>query len=91
VERGALPLERAVALSPKSAKALNNLAVACGRNGDFEEARKTYEKALALQPNDPSIQPNYDLFRGADDKRRDRARQQRQQHAQLPPSSNPRP
>jgi Flp pilus assembly protein TadD len=61
--------EKAVALQPENAAALNNLAIALEQQGDFEKAREAYEKALKLKPNDIYIQQNYDLFREADDKR----------------------
>lgn len=61
--------ERAVALAPDNAKALNNLAVALEQAGDFERARETYEQALEANPGNLYIQQNYDLFREADDKR----------------------
>jgi Flp pilus assembly protein TadD len=66
--------ERAVALDPENAQALNNLGVALEQQGDFEKARGAYEKALKLKPNDLYIQQNYDLFREADDKRNRKAR-----------------
>jgi Flp pilus assembly protein TadD len=61
--------ERAVQEEPGNAAALNNLAVALEQMGDFAGARKAYEKALELKPDDVYIQQNYDLFREADDKR----------------------
>lgn len=61
--------EKAVALDPDNAQALNNLGVALEQQGEFEKARAAYEKALSLKPNDVYIQQNYDLFREADDKR----------------------
>lgn len=66
--------ERAVALEPDNAKALNDLAVAYEHQGEFEKARKSYEKALELKPGDSYIQQNYDLFREADDKRTRKSR-----------------
>jgi Tfp pilus assembly protein PilF len=66
--------ERAVALDPKNAAALNDLAVACEQAGDFAKARETYEAALKLKPKDSRIQQNYDLFREADDKRNRRTK-----------------
>jgi Flp pilus assembly protein TadD len=45
--------------------------------GEFDEARKAYEKALELKPGDLYIQQNYDLFREADDKRNRKSRQKR--------------
>jgi Flp pilus assembly protein TadD len=61
--------ERAVALAPESAEALNDLAVALEQQGDFARAREAFEKALKLAPGSLYIQQNYDLFREADDKR----------------------
>jgi Flp pilus assembly protein TadD len=61
--------ERAAQAEPGNAAALNNLAVALEQMGDFAGARKAYEKALELKPDDVYIQQNYDLFREADDKR----------------------
>jgi Flp pilus assembly protein TadD len=61
--------EKAVALEPESAEALNNLAVALEQQGAFDKAREAYEKALKLDPGNLYVQQNYDLFREADDKR----------------------
>ena len=61
--------EKAVALAPHNAEALNNLAIALEQQGEFDKARAAYDKALKLKPNDVYIQQNYDLFREADDKR----------------------
>jgi Flp pilus assembly protein TadD len=66
--------ERAVQLDPQNAAALNDLAVALEQMGEFEAARKAYEKALELKPGDLYIQQNYDLFREADDKRNRKSR-----------------
>ena len=71
--------ERAVALEPANAAALNDLAVALEQMGEFVEARKAYEKALELKPGDIYIQQNYDLFREADDKRNRKSRKKRPQ------------
>lgn len=66
--------EKAVALEPAYAEALNDLAVALEQQGEFDKAREAYEKALKLQPGALYIQQNYDLFREADDKRNRKAR-----------------
>jgi tetratricopeptide (TPR) repeat protein len=66
--------EKAVALAPNNAEALNNLAIALEQQGAFEEARAAYEKALKLKPGNIYIQQNYDLFREADDKRNRKAK-----------------
>jgi len=61
--------ERAVALDPSSAEALNDLGVALEQQGEFAKSREAFEKALKLAPGSLYIQQNYDLFREADDKR----------------------
>jgi tetratricopeptide (TPR) repeat protein len=66
--------ERALALNPENASALNDLAIALEQMGEFEKARECYEKALALKPGDTYIQQNFDLFREADDKRNRKSR-----------------
>ena len=66
--------EKAVALDPHNAEALNNLAIALEQQGAFEDARASYEKALKLKPGNIYIQQNYDLFREADDKRNRKAK-----------------
>jgi Flp pilus assembly protein TadD len=60
---------RAVEIDPQNPSALNDLAVALEQMGEFDDARKYYEQALKLKPDDLYIQQNYDLFREADDKR----------------------
>jgi Flp pilus assembly protein TadD len=69
--------ERAATLDPQNASALNNLAVALEQMGEFDKARQTYEKALALKPGDIYIQQNFDLFREADDKRNRKSRRKK--------------
>lgn len=54
--------ERAVEIDPTYAAAWNNLAIACEQLGHIEKARKAYERAVALAPNDDFIRQNYDLF-----------------------------
>lgn len=61
--------ERAVALDPENAEALNDLGVALEQQGEFAKAREVFDKALKLKPGNLYIQQNYDLFREADDKR----------------------
>lgn len=64
--------ERAVEIDPSYAAAWNNLAVAHEQQGQFDEARKAYEKALGLEPNNLLIQQNYDLFKEINDRTRSR-------------------
>jgi Flp pilus assembly protein TadD len=67
--------ERAVELDPTYAAAWNNLGIAYEQQGKFDLARKAYEKAITLDPNNNFIRQNYDLFREIYDRqnrRRDR-------------------
>ena len=61
--------ERAVALDPDSAEALNDLGVALEQQGELAKSREAFEKALKIAPSSVYILQNYDLFREADDKR----------------------
>jgi len=54
--------QRAVALDPTHAAAWNNLAIGFEQEGRFEEAHDAYETALDLEPNNLSIEQNYDFF-----------------------------
>lgn len=49
--------------NPSSAAAHNNLAVAYEKKGMWEEAKKEYELALKLDPNNNYIQSNYNKFK----------------------------
>ena len=49
--------------NPSSAAAHNNLAVAYEKKGLWEEAKKEYETALKLSPNNKQIKSNYDAFK----------------------------
>ncbi len=60
--------KRAVEIDPTYAAAYNNLAIAHEHEGQFDEARKAYEKALELEPNNALIQQNYDLFKEINDR-----------------------
>jgi Tfp pilus assembly protein PilF len=60
--------EKAVELDPKYAAAFNDLAVAYEHEGQLDKARKAYEKALALDPNNTQIRQNYDLFKEINDR-----------------------
>jgi tetratricopeptide (TPR) repeat protein len=54
--------QRAVELSPQSAAAYNNLAVAYEGTGEFEKARAAYMEALRLDRSNEHIQRNYSRF-----------------------------
>jgi type IV pilus assembly protein PilF len=58
----ALQWTRAVEIDPTYAEAYNNLAIGYENQGNLAEARKAYEKALALEPDNPQIRQNYELF-----------------------------
>ena len=60
--------ERAVQIDPTYAAAYNDLAIAYEHEGQLEKARKAYEKALQLDPNNSNIQQNYELFREINDR-----------------------
>lgn len=60
--------ERAVKVDPNYAAGYNNLAVAYEHEGQFEKARKAYEKATELEPNNAMIRQNYDLFKEINDR-----------------------
>ena len=55
--------QKAIARDPRSAAAHNNLAVAYEKKGLWDDARKEYEAALKLEPENPWVKSNYDRFR----------------------------
>lgn len=60
--------ERAVAIDPSYPAAYNNLAVAYEQAGQFDKARKAYDKAMELEPNNALIRQNYELFKELNDR-----------------------
>jgi Tfp pilus assembly protein PilF len=60
--------EKAVELDPTYAEAHNDLAIAYEHEGQLDKARKAYEKALELAPNNPQIRQNYELFKEINDR-----------------------
>jgi Flp pilus assembly protein TadD len=67
--------EKAIEIDPTYGGGWNNLGIAYEQMGRFDDARKAYEKALELEPNNTFIRNNYDLFREIYDRqnrRRDR-------------------
>lgn len=60
--------ERAAELDPTYAAAWNNLAIAYEQKGDLPEARRAYERALKLAPDNDYIKRNYELFREIHDR-----------------------
>jgi Flp pilus assembly protein TadD len=55
--------KKEVEVRPRSAAAHNNLAVALEKNGQWEEARKEYELAVKLEPENAQIKMNYQKFK----------------------------
>ena len=60
--------ERAVQLDSTYAEAWNNLAIAYEQAGRFDDARKAYETAIKLDPENMLIRQNYDLFKEINDR-----------------------
>jgi len=60
--------ERAVEIDPKYAAAYNDLAIAYEHEGQLDKARKAYEKALELDPNNSQVRQNYELFKEINDR-----------------------
>lgn len=55
--------KKVLAQEPRSVAAHNNLAVAYEKKGLWEEARKEYEAALKLDPDNPWVKFNHEKFR----------------------------
>lgn len=60
--------EKAVELDPSYAAAFNDLAIAYEHEGQLDKARKAYEKALEIEPNNSQIRQNYELFKEINDR-----------------------
>jgi tetratricopeptide (TPR) repeat protein len=60
--------EKAVELDPTYAAAYNDLAIAYEHEGQLEKARKAYEKAIEIEPNNSQIRQNYELFKEINDR-----------------------
>ena len=60
--------EKAVELDPSYAAAFNDLAITYEHEGQLDKARKAYEKALDLAPNNPEIKQNFELFKEINDR-----------------------
>jgi len=60
--------EKAVEIDPMYAAAYNDLGIGYEHEGQLEKARKAYEKALAIEPNNAQIRQNYDLFKEINDR-----------------------
>lgn len=60
--------QRATEIDPSYAQAFNNLAIAFEHEGNLPKAREAYEKALRLEPNNPLIKQNFELFKEINDR-----------------------
>jgi type IV pilus assembly protein PilF len=60
--------EKAAELDPTYAAAFNDLAIAYEHEGQLDKARKAYEKALELDPNNAQVRQNYELFKEINDR-----------------------
>ncbi len=60
--------ERATNMDPNYAAAFNDLAIAYEHEGQLDKARKAYERALELEPNNTQIRQNYELFKEINDR-----------------------
>src|SRR3954452_6759607 len=60
--------EKATELDPSYAAAFNDLAIAYEHEGQLDKARKAYEKAIELEPNNTQVRQNYELFKEINDR-----------------------
>ena len=60
--------EKATEVDPTYAAAYNDLAIAYEHEGQLDKARKAYEKALELDPNNSQVRQNYELFKEINDR-----------------------
>lgn len=61
----------------ETAEVYNNMAVAYEALGDFENAKKCYEKALSLAPTNREIRSNYAIFLELTKKHREKGKKQK--------------
>jgi Flp pilus assembly protein TadD len=55
--------QKAVEIDPTYGEAWNDLGIGYEQLGKFDDARKAYEKALAVEPGNNYVRNNYDAFR----------------------------
>src|ERR1044071_6064526 len=60
--------EKATQIDPTYAAAFNDLAIAYEHEGQLDKARKAYERALELDPNNAQVRQNYELFKEINDR-----------------------
>jgi type IV pilus assembly protein PilF len=60
--------QKATELDPTYAAAFNDLAIAYEHEGQLDKARKAYDKAIELDPNNSQVRQNYELFKEINDR-----------------------
>src|SRR5947199_3851001 len=60
--------EKATKIDPTYAAAFNDLGIGYEHEGQLDNARKAYEKALELDPNNSQVRQNYELFKEINDR-----------------------
>jgi type IV pilus assembly protein PilF len=60
--------QRATEIDPTYVAAYNDLAIAYEHEGQLDKARKAYEKAIELDPNNTQVRQNYELFKEINDR-----------------------
>ena len=60
--------QKATELDPTYVAAYNDLAIAYEHEGQLDKARKAYEKAMELDPNNAQVRQNYELFKEINDR-----------------------
>ena len=60
--------QKASELDPTYVAAYNDLAIAYEHEGQLDKARKAYEKAIELDPNNTQVRQNYELFKEINDR-----------------------
>jgi type IV pilus assembly protein PilF len=59
---------KATEIDPTYVAAYNDLAIAYEHEGQLDKARKAYEKAIELDPNNSQVRQNYELFKEINDR-----------------------
>jgi Tfp pilus assembly protein PilF len=60
--------EKAIEIDPSYASAYNDLAIGYEHEGQLDKARRAYERALELDPNNVQIRQNFELFKEINDR-----------------------
>ena len=60
--------EKAIEIDPTYASAYNDLAIGYEHEGQLDKARRAYERAIELDPNNVQIRQNFELFKEINDR-----------------------